>query len=301
MLQQRGLWNKAQYHAIEECTAWLEDSGSLVEDEVITHAWIIISINEMDVEQERVMVLTNKSLIRFKYNFNSSKIARNRHLQLSDIIGISIGPFANKPMHYGFSLTFASPENKTQNAHIYCPLDSSHDNAYRTMNAIADAVREFAPRLTVEEKTMTRTKTVRGAVLNKFKLGMFNGRSKSSSKGKDKDASSQHGGGSSSSSGLSSSSSSILPPLSSSAPSKDSISVSSISSQHGKSSIGTSSTSSNFSKSSEDLSRAGALLDPSAVNFATGDDDDFDTEDDDPNTSQFAQDDDDDDASDNEF
>jgi hypothetical protein len=181
VLQQRGLWNKAQYTAIEECTAFLEESGALVEDEVITHAWIIISINEMDVEQERVLVLTNKSLIRFKYNFNTSKIARNRHLQLSDISGVQIGAFTNKPNNYGFSLTFASSENKGQNAHIYCPLDYSRYSAYKTLNAIADAVREFTPGLAVEEKTMTRTRTVRGAVLNKFKLGMFNGKNKSKS------------------------------------------------------------------------------------------------------------------------
>jgi hypothetical protein len=182
ILQQRGLWNKAQYSAIEECTAYLEESGGLVEDEVITHAWIIISINEMDVEQERVLVLTNKSLIRFKYNFNASKIARNRHIQLNDIIGVQIGPFASKPNNFGFSLSFASSENKGQNAHIYCALDNSRYSAYKTMHAIADAAREFNPNLAIEEKTMTRTKTVRGAVLNKFKLGMFNGRSKSSSK-----------------------------------------------------------------------------------------------------------------------
>lgn len=182
VLQQRGLWNKAQYTAIEECTAYLEESGALVEDEVITHAWIIISINEMDVEQERVLVLTNKSMVRFKYNFNASKIARNRHLSLNDIIGVQIGPFNNKPNNFGFSLTFASSENKQQNAHIYCALDYSRYSAYKTLNAIADAVREFNPNMPVEEKTMTRTRTVRGAVLNKFKLGMFNGRNKSSSK-----------------------------------------------------------------------------------------------------------------------
>jgi len=178
VIQQRGLWNKAQYTAIEECTAYLEENGLLTEDEVITHAWIIISINEMDVEQERVLVLTNKSLIRFKYNFNTSKISRHKHMPLSDITGVQIGPFTNKPNNYGFSLSFASSSNKNQNAHIYCALDYSRYTSYKTLNAIADAVRESTPQLPFEEKTMTRTKTVRGAVLNKFKLGMFNGRVK---------------------------------------------------------------------------------------------------------------------------
>lgn len=187
VLQQRGLWNKAQYHAIEECTSFLEESSSpslLQEDEVITHAWIIISINEMDVEQERVLVLSNKSLFRFKYNFNSSKIARHRHLSLSDLASVSIGPFSHKPSHFAFSLCFSSPSNKTQNAHIYVPLDSSRYSAYKTLHAISHAAREFTPSLPIDERTITRTKTVRGAVLNKFKLGMFNGRSKSSSSSK---------------------------------------------------------------------------------------------------------------------
>ena len=300
VLQQRGLWNKAQYHAIEECTAWLEDSGGLAEDEVITHAWIIISINEMDVEQERVLVLTNKSLIRFKYNFNSSKIARNRHLKLSDMVGVTIGPFANKQNNFGFSLTFGSPENKTQNAHIYCPLDSSQYNAYKTMNAIADAAKEYSPRLTITEKTMTRTKTVRGAVLNKFKLGMFNGKSKNSSSSSNKSNASP---ASSSTTTLSSSPSTSTSPIAQ--PSSPSSKRHSMMTQK----IGSKSNSNNNDDQDDDdddgMSRA--LAESAALRNGGAeddDDDDFDNEDDyNPSSaSQFANDDDDDeDSNSNEF
>lgn len=297
VLQQRGLWNKAQYHAIEECTAYLEDGGGalLAEDEVITHAWIIISINEMDIEQERVLVLTNKSLFRFKYNFNSSKIARNKHLHLSDIIGITIGPFANKPNNFGFSLAFANPENKTQNAHIYCPLDSSQYNAFKTMNAIADAVRETCPRLSIDEKTMTRTKTVRGAVLNKFKLGMFNGKSKQNSS-----SSSSSKGKEGRETQLSSSSSNIPNKSSSGSTSPSSLPLKKT---HTSSVTASSASSSALGDGDSDDGLSRALAESASLREAQDDDDD-DFDDDDPSSSAAAQggfNDDDEDDDDNEF
>lgn len=278
VLQQRGLWNKAQYTAIEECTAHLEESGELAEDEVITHAWIIVSINEMDVEQERVLVLTNKYLVRFKYNFNTSKIARFKRLPLNDIVSAQLGPFANKPNQFGFSLFFASSENKGQSAHIYFPLDASRNSTNKTLNAIADAVREFTPGMPLEEKTITRRSTVRGAVLNKFKLGMFNGRSKTKSS---QASNVSQTGGTSSSTGTTS--------TVNTSGAKDSSPRSAVSG-----STGASATSSTTSPASTrmDTSKNGNTAEVAM----DGDEDDFELMEDEPAASQFE-----DDGSDNEF
>lgn len=176
IVEQRGLWNRAQYLAIEQCTSFLEQSDELSEDEVIINAWIIISINNANVKQERVVVLTNKLFFRFKYNFNDSKnpIIRYKKLFLFELENLTYGPLSNDVSRFGFYLNFKKKSNSaSQSFHIYCPLNYSLEFTKKIVSSILSSVQQITS-VTVSEKTIVRSSTVRSIVLNKLKMGMFN-------------------------------------------------------------------------------------------------------------------------------
>eukprot|EP00300_Choanocystis_sp_HF-7_P033265 c45574_g1_i1.p1 GENE.c45574_g1_i1~~c45574_g1_i1.p1 ORF type:complete len:192 (+),score=31.79 c45574_g1_i1:26-577(+) len=84
----------AQDAAVENCRAVIEP------DETFLEGWSVISINQWDFEQPRVLLLSSAALYRVKYNFADGEIKHHERQPLEDIMRIQCGPF----YHHKFTL-----------------------------------------------------------------------------------------------------------------------------------------------------------------------------------------------------
>tara|TARA_B110001452_G_scaffold159331_1_gene132580 strand:+ start:30 stop:938 length:909 start_codon:yes stop_codon:yes gene_type:complete len=62
-------------------------------DGAFVNMWILFSINHYDLRQERVLVLTEKSVLRIKLDFYAVKVQRVTRMLLSEIESVTFGPF----------------------------------------------------------------------------------------------------------------------------------------------------------------------------------------------------------------
>lgn len=62
-------------------------------DGAFVNMWILFSINHYDLRQERVLVLTEKSVLRIKLDFYNIKVQKVTRMLLSEIESVTFGPF----------------------------------------------------------------------------------------------------------------------------------------------------------------------------------------------------------------
>ena len=94
------IWSNDQLAAIEHCSSTVALLGEEKGD-----GWILTSVNNMNVEQQRVFLITSKAYYRFKYNFKSSKVVRYKRVPLDNIRVMHYGPIEKKPSAYGLIFT----------------------------------------------------------------------------------------------------------------------------------------------------------------------------------------------------
>mmetsp|Transcript_47799 Transcript_47799/g.93894 ORF Transcript_47799/g.93894 Transcript_47799/m.93894 type:complete len:345 (-) Transcript_47799:69-1103(-) len=71
--------------------ALLEINKTIQEDEKILSTWLLLQINHWNLLQERLVVITNESLYRIKYDFIREKIKKTVRVSLQDIKNLMSG------------------------------------------------------------------------------------------------------------------------------------------------------------------------------------------------------------------
>ena len=87
-------------------------------NESFHNAWILWRINNSNKCQERIVLLTNKSLYRVKYNFQDRKIIHYKRLLLKDIKSIQKGFLDVTQRQYALAL-FTSSSDDSKNQQVY--------------------------------------------------------------------------------------------------------------------------------------------------------------------------------------
>ncbi|KYQ94354.1 hypothetical protein DLAC_04650 [Tieghemostelium lacteum] len=110
IIQKEYDWSESRMDAINSCVDHFLKSDKDDEQSGFINAWIVISINKRNQEQERILLLTKTHLVRCKYNFNENKIVHCKKTSLSTLKRIQIGSIKtdnNKKSSYGFKLCFS--------------------------------------------------------------------------------------------------------------------------------------------------------------------------------------------------
>lgn len=107
----------------------------LQSDERFVCGWVILSINQFDHEQERVLILSDKAIVRVKYIFTKSKVEHFNRTELQDVSRIEMGWLVDNKMsvntlaktvgvnqvlkmgtpHFGFRIHTNAPPTKVWN------------------------------------------------------------------------------------------------------------------------------------------------------------------------------------------
>ncbi|PRP74120.1 hypothetical protein PROFUN_06445 [Planoprotostelium fungivorum] len=109
-------------------------------DENLLRGWIVVFINKVEREQDRVMMLTDKALYRVKFRFGTSRILRMERVALSDITSIQKGYYkVNDNLYYSFRIVGPSPTDSTvTESRTYRPYDS--DSSIEMAHQIVDNI-----------------------------------------------------------------------------------------------------------------------------------------------------------------
>jgi len=149
------LWGEDVTEAMEQSIECLFSSCRRDEPETVLGGWLVISINKRDHEQQRIVILTDRSWNRVKYNFRKQRVIHIKRKELSNIRGVTIGPLQRrkKDKHhkkqqefFGFRLEGDSVANATrphkehQLYRMVLPPDSEAGFAKEMVLEIVDAL-----------------------------------------------------------------------------------------------------------------------------------------------------------------
>jgi hypothetical protein len=142
LLDQNGILNEDQMRAIDACLTFLGEELEKKEaeegkTEQIINAWIVTSINKMSKEQERVLVLTDNGLYRFKYNFKGKKIIHFKRNYFNEISFILKGPFKSSSKKFGLEIALNIDKPFYP---MYSALDFSRESVNKIIESIKDAL-----------------------------------------------------------------------------------------------------------------------------------------------------------------
>ncbi|KAF2073687.1 hypothetical protein CYY_005004 [Polysphondylium violaceum] len=84
-------WGESRMAAINNCVDHFLRFDHKEGNEGFINAWIVISINKRNQEQERILLLTPTHLVRCKYNFNENKIVHFKQFSVASIKKLQIG------------------------------------------------------------------------------------------------------------------------------------------------------------------------------------------------------------------
>eukprot|EP01132_Coremiostelium_polycephalum_P007747 gene7747-9530_t len=104
LIQKEYDWGESRMNAINNCVDHFLRSE---QGDGFINAWIVISINKRNQEQERILLLTPTHLVRCKYNFNENKIVHFKQTLITNIKKIQKGTMLTengKNVSYGFKI-----------------------------------------------------------------------------------------------------------------------------------------------------------------------------------------------------
>ncbi|EGG23448.1 hypothetical protein DFA_05581 [Cavenderia fasciculata] len=121
-------WGESRMKAINNCVDHFlqyekDDQSGFI------NAWIVISINKRNQEQERIFLLTPTHMVRCKYNFNENKIVHYKQVHLSTLKKIQKGFILSsdgKKLSYGMRIYYDN--NKSMIKKSSAPSSSSSNN-----------------------------------------------------------------------------------------------------------------------------------------------------------------------------
>eukprot|EP00163_Fabomonas_tropica_P017660 TRINITY_DN3137_c2_g1_i10.p1 TRINITY_DN3137_c2_g1~~TRINITY_DN3137_c2_g1_i10.p1 ORF type:complete len:213 (+),score=47.67 TRINITY_DN3137_c2_g1_i10:195-833(+) len=126
-----------QLYAINRCRDLLIQA-----DESFLKGWVVLSINQWDQEQERILLLTNKAYYRVKFDFAKDQVEHHERTPLREIRFIQKGYF--KVSKYTFAgLMKGNEYQQTYGIRIYAGENRSSNpfnksQYYRTYTALPD-------------------------------------------------------------------------------------------------------------------------------------------------------------------
>mmetsp|Transcript_44910 Transcript_44910/g.109498 ORF Transcript_44910/g.109498 Transcript_44910/m.109498 type:complete len:245 (+) Transcript_44910:168-902(+) len=84
------LWQptSAQQEAIDKCI-----DNCLPEGEQCLKGWAVTSVNEWGVDQERILLLSDKAVYRVKFDFDGKTVSSTKAVPLGDILRVEYGSF----------------------------------------------------------------------------------------------------------------------------------------------------------------------------------------------------------------
>eukprot|EP00002_Diphylleia_rotans_P033733 TRINITY_DN7204_c0_g1_i1.p1 TRINITY_DN7204_c0_g1~~TRINITY_DN7204_c0_g1_i1.p1 ORF type:complete len:265 (+),score=55.57 TRINITY_DN7204_c0_g1_i1:53-847(+) len=108
----------AQREAIRRCMAYVSQDG-----EFLLKGYAVTSLNEWAVEQERILLVSDRAYYRIKYEYASHSVVRCRRTPLSDIVEIQYGHFAPAPR----SVSARAMADSLRNQHGFRIITAARD------------------------------------------------------------------------------------------------------------------------------------------------------------------------------
>ena len=72
--------------------------------------WILFSINHFDMRQERVLMLTERSVLRVKVNFSTWQVEKTTRLRFSEMESLTVGKMRYETGSYAEKVRAARPD-----------------------------------------------------------------------------------------------------------------------------------------------------------------------------------------------